>query len=70
MLDVSTTAWVVTIGLVVVLLSIDLAYAIWRPHEVGFREATVASVFYVAVAIGFGVVFGSARDEQRNEKCR
>ena len=59
MLDVSTTAWAVTIGLVVVLLSIDLAYAIARPHEVGFREATVASIFYVAVAIGFGVVFGS-----------
>ena len=59
MLDVSTTAWVVTIGLVVVLLSIDLVYAIARPHEVGFREATFASVFYVAVAIGFGVVFGS-----------
>jgi tellurite resistance protein TerC len=59
MLDVSTAAWAVTIGLVVVLLSIDLAYAIARPHEVGFREATVASIFYVAVAIGFGVVFGS-----------
>jgi len=59
MLDVSTAAWAVTVGLVVVLLSIDLAYAIARPHEVGFREATFASVFYVAVAIGFGVVFGS-----------
>jgi tellurite resistance protein TerC len=27
-------------------------------HEVGFREAVVASVFYVTVALLFGVVFG------------
>jgi len=59
MLDVSTTAWAVTVGLVLVLLAIDLALAVARPHEVGFREATITSVFYVAVAVGFGVAFGS-----------
>jgi len=59
MLDVKTTAWAVTVGLVVVLLAIDLALAVARPHEVGFREATVTSVFYIAVAVAFGVVFGS-----------
>jgi len=59
MLDVTTTAWAVTVGLVVVLLAIDLALAVARPHEVGFREATVTSVFYIAVAVAFGVVFGS-----------
>ena len=59
MLDVTTTGWAVTIGLVLVLLAIELALAIARPHEVGFREATISSIFYVAVAIAFGVVFGS-----------
>ncbi len=54
-LEVSGTAWAVTIGLVVVLLAVDLLVASLRPHRVGFREATAWSVFYVAVAIGFGV---------------
>jgi len=58
MLDVTTTAWAVTVGLVLVLLAIDLALAVARPHEVGFREAAITSIFYIAVAIGFGVVFG------------
>ena len=59
MLDVTTTAWIATIGLVLVLLAIDLGLALARPHEVGFREATIWSIFYIAVAIVFGVVFGS-----------
>lgn len=59
MLDVTGITWAVTIGLVLVLLAVDLALAIARPHEVGFREATITSIFYVAVGIGFGVVFGS-----------
>ena len=58
MLDVTTTTWAVTVGLILVLLAVDLALAIARPHQVGFREATFSSIFYVAVAIAFGVVFG------------
>jgi tellurite resistance protein TerC len=42
-----------------VLLAVDLALAIARPHEVGFREAVVWSLFYIAVAVGFGLVFAS-----------
>ena len=59
MLEVTFAGWAATVGLVVVLLTIDLALAIARPHHVGFREATLASIFYIAVAIGFGIVFGS-----------
>ena len=59
MLDVTTTAWAVTIGMIVLLLLADLALSVRRPHAVGFREAVVQSVFYIGVAIGFGVVFGS-----------
>ncbi len=58
MLDVSTTAWLATIGFILVLFVFDLGQALWKPHEVQFREAALASVFYIAVAIGFGVVFG------------
>ena len=59
MLEVTATGWAVTVGLVLLLLAIDLALAVARPHQVGFREATIWSVFYIAVAIGFGVVFAS-----------
>ena len=59
MLDVTTTTWAMTVGLILVLLAVDLGIAIARPHKVGFREATFASIFYVAVALAFGVVFGS-----------
>jgi tellurite resistance protein TerC len=58
-LEVTLTAWAVTVGVVVALLAIDLALAITRPHDVGFREAVVASLLYIAVAIGFGIVFAS-----------
>jgi tellurite resistance protein TerC len=44
---------------VLVLLAIDLALAITRPHQVGFREAVAWSIFYIAVAIAFGLVFAS-----------
>jgi tellurite resistance protein TerC len=51
--------WAATLGLITALFVLDLFVS--RPghaHTVGFREATVASVFYVSVAIAFGVVFG------------
>ncbi|WP_129663767.1 TerC/Alx family metal homeostasis membrane protein [Phytoactinopolyspora endophytica] len=57
MLDISILTWTTTIGLIVVLLAIDLAFAALRPHRVGFREATAWSVFYILVAVLFGVWF-------------
>jgi tellurite resistance protein TerC len=57
MLDVSLLRWVLTIGLIVVLLAVDLGMAALRPHAVNLREAGVSSVAYVAVAVGFGLVF-------------
>ena len=59
MLDVTFVGWAVTVGLVVVLLAIDLTLAVTRPHQVGFGEAVAWSLFYIAVAIGFGLVFAS-----------
>jgi tellurite resistance protein TerC len=56
-LEVSLLRWALTIGLIVVLLALDLGTAAARPHAVGFREAVLSSVFYVAVAVVFGFVF-------------
>ena len=59
MLDVTFAGWAATIGLIFLLFALDLFVS--RPghaHTVGFREATIASVFYLCVALAFGVVFG------------
>jgi tellurite resistance protein TerC len=59
-MDVTFAGWAATVGLIAALFMFDLFVS--RPghaHTVGFREAVVASVFYVGVAIAFGVVFGS-----------
>lgn len=58
MLDISATVWAATVGLILALLAVDLILAAVRPHRVGFREATAWSVFYILVAVGFGVWFG------------
>ncbi|GAB7045782.1 TerC family protein [Catenuloplanes indicus] len=57
MLEVSALGWALTIGAIVALLAIDLMAGWLRPHAVGFKEATAWSVFYVAVAIVFGLIF-------------
>jgi tellurite resistance protein TerC len=49
--------WAVTIGLILALLAVDLVLAAVRPHRVGFREAAAWSIFYVAVAVAFGIWF-------------
>jgi tellurite resistance protein TerC len=55
---VTAAAWAATVGLVVALLALDLAVGALRPHAVGFREATAWSLFYVTVALVFGLVLG------------
>ncbi|BBG00509.1 MULTISPECIES: TerC/Alx family metal homeostasis membrane protein [Pseudonocardia] len=57
MLEISALEWAITIGVIVALLAFDLLLAWWKPHRVGFAEATGWSVFYIAIAIAFGVVF-------------
>jgi tellurite resistance protein TerC len=59
MLDVTLAAWAATIGLIVALLALDFLVSGRRPHAVEFREAALWSVFYIAVALAFGVVFGT-----------
>ena len=52
--DVTLTIWLATIGLIIALLAVD--FVIGRnPHDVSMREAVLWSIFYIAVAIAFGV---------------
>jgi len=57
--EVTAVGWALTIGVIVALLALDLLLATVRPHEVGYREATAWSVFYIVVAVAFGLVFAS-----------
>jgi len=59
MLHVTAGGWGATIGLLVVLLALDPLVSGRRPHAVGFREALAWSLFYIAVAVLFGVAFGA-----------
>ncbi len=56
-MTITPLVWGVTIAIIIALLAIDLIVAAVKPHRVGFKEATAWSVFYIAVAVGFGVWF-------------
>ena len=60
MLEISGLTWGVTIALVLGLLVVDLVLAAMRPHKVGFKEALAWSLFYIGVAIAFGIWFAAA----------
>ena len=57
-MEVTATAWVATIGLIAGLLALDWVVHGRRPHPIGFAEALRWSVFYVAVAVLFGITLG------------
>jgi tellurite resistance protein TerC len=54
-LELTTTVWVGTLALIVGLFVLDLVVSARNPHAVGFKEAVAWSVFYVGVALAFGV---------------
>ena len=63
-MNVSLTTWLFVIGAILALIIVDLLTVSRKPHEVKFKEAAGWSIFYIAVAIGFGVwVWQSAGSE-------
>ncbi|TDC86701.1 TerC family protein [Actinomadura sp. 7K507] len=55
MIEVSAGAWAATIVLIIGLFALDLVVAVRKPHHVGMKEATFWSVFYIMVALLFGL---------------
>ena len=56
MTDLNTPmAWGVLLLVLAVLFTLDLVVSTRRTHAVAFREAVIWSVFYIAVAIAFGL---------------
>lgn len=54
-MDVSNLVWIVTISIIIGLILVDLFTVSSKPHDVLFREASLWSIFYIAVAIAFGI---------------
>jgi len=54
-MDVSVLVWSVTIGAIIALIVVDLFTVSSKPHEVKFKEAVGWSLFYVGIAIAFGI---------------
>ena len=58
-MGVTAAGWALTVGVIMALLAVDLLVATVRPHAVGYREAAAWSVFYITVAVVFGLVLAS-----------
>jgi tellurite resistance protein TerC len=54
-MNVTLTTWLIVIGAILALIVVDLLTVSRKPHEVKFKEASIWSIFYIAIAIGFGV---------------
>jgi tellurite resistance protein TerC len=54
-MDVSLTLWAITLIGIVVLIALDFIAVSRKPHEVMFREALLWSIFYVGIAVAFGI---------------
>jgi len=55
LMDVSLLTWSLVVGAIIVLVVVDLSTVSRKAHDVLFKEAAAMSIFYIAVAVGFGV---------------
>ena len=58
MLDVPVWVYLVTVSAFVVVLAVDLFIVGRKPHAIGIREATYWVLFYVSLAVAFGIGVG------------
>jgi tellurite resistance protein TerC len=54
-MDVSILVWSLTVGAILLLVIVDLFTVSAKPHEVKFKEAASWSIFYIGLAIAFGI---------------
>jgi tellurite resistance protein TerC len=66
---ISTTNWIITITALAFVLVFDFSWAIARREkETSMREVTLWSIFYVSLAIGFGIFMGSWLNPQSQKE--
>ncbi len=54
-MNVSLATWAIVIAAIVLLIVIDLLTVSKKPHEVMLKESATWSVFYIGIAVAFGV---------------
>jgi tellurite resistance protein TerC len=54
-MEITLTIWLVTVGAIIGFILLDLFTVSAKPHEVKFKEAASWSIFYIALAILFGI---------------
>lgn len=54
-METSALLWAVTILGIAGLIALDFVFVSRKPHDVGFREALLWSIFYIGIAVAFGI---------------
>lgn len=54
-MDITLALWLGTLAGIIALVALDFILVSRKPHEVMFREALLWSIFYVGVAVAFGI---------------
>jgi tellurite resistance protein TerC len=54
-MNVTLLTWAIVIGVIAALVIIDLLTVSKKPHDVMFKEASIWSIFYISIAIVFGI---------------
>lgn len=54
-MDVSTTEWLITVGVTVAVLLVDIVIVARRPHEPTIKECAIALSIYIGLAVMFGI---------------
>ena len=54
-MNVTLLTWALVVGVIIALIVVDLLTVSRKPHNVMFKEAAFWSIFYIGVAIAFGV---------------
>lgn len=58
-LSIPLNVWALTLAIIAGLFTLDLVVGARNPHVAKFRESVVWSIFYIGVAVAFGLVFGA-----------
>ena len=54
-MNVTLLTWAIVVGAILALIVIDLLTVSKKPHDVMFKEASIWSIFYISIAIVFGL---------------
>jgi tellurite resistance protein TerC len=54
-MNVTLLTWAIVVGAIAALVIIDLLTVSKKPHDVMFKEASIWSIFYIGIAIVFGI---------------